>query len=88
MVTYAVDDADDKLSMVLHGKDNHKYLAVGFSLDTQMGEDFVLACLPDDGEVVPRWNVIGAKNNLDKIDNGTTIYNQLGVNTFSFVLFV
>ena len=87
-MTYADDDDDDKLSMTLHGKTNHKYLAVGFSSDASMGEDFVLACLPDDKTVVPRWNIVGGKTNQNKIDNGTFRRVKCGYKYFIFYFWV
>ena len=64
------------------------YLAMGLSMDTKMGDDSVVACIPDSG-VVMYWNSVGYSTQLPNttvgLSNGTLQVAD-GTITCSFLL--
>jgi hypothetical protein len=66
------------------------YLAVGLSLDNKMGNDSVVACIPEEGVgVVMYWNKVGDSvplpNTTVGVSNGTASLED-GVLSCSFLL--
>ena len=66
------------------------YLAIGLSMDDKMGDDSVVACIPDGGQgVVMYWNVVGNSlplpNTTVGVSNGSASLEN-GMMTCSFLL--
>ena len=80
--------AADSYQFSLSGPAAAGYLALGLSMDTKMGDDSVVACIPDSG-VVMYWNSVGNSTQLPNttvgMSNGTLQVAD-GTITCSFLL--
>ena len=74
MVQYQIVDDKVKIKLLQKTDSTSRYVAVGFSEDSQMGGDFVVYCpTSDEATAKTSWNVPDKKENLGNVESSVLI---------------